>query len=217
MAYHFEELSTRGGQTRPGIVHRLDRDTSGVIVIAKTNQAHDNLAAQFQQRSVRKDYFAIVVGEPDRDRDWIERPIGPHPTQREKMAVMPDSPSTRAASTFYEVQQRFVGFALLRAQPKTGRTHQIRVHLASVGLPVLCDPLYGGRSRLSRSELESRTGRPSPAAPDEGPLLERQALHAERIELSHPLSQQRVTFSAPLPRDLATTLAALEKYRRQQR
>ena len=216
LAFHFEELSTRGGQTRPGIVHRLDRDTSGVIVIAKTNQAHDSLAAQFQQRSVGKEYLAIIVGEPDRDRDWIERPIGPHPTQREKMAVIQNSSSSRPASTFYEVEERFVGFALLRARPKTGRTHQIRVHLASVGLPVLCDSLYGRRARLLPSELESPAERSSEADADSIPLLERQALHAARIELSHPLSDERVTFSAPLPQDMATTLAALRKYRRRE-
>ena len=208
LAFHFGQLSTRGGPTRPGIVHRLDRDTSGVIVVAKTNHAHDQLAAQFQQRSVRKDYLAIVVGQPDRDRDWIEHPIGAHPTHREKMAVIQDGRTSRPAATFYEVEQRFTGFAQLRAEPKTGRTHQIRVHLASVGLPVLCDPLYSGRSCLSLGDLRS-----SDQPDDDVIVLERQALHANRIELSHPLHQKRIVFSAPLPQDLANTLDLLRKHR----
>src|SRR5262245_22837734 len=119
LAFHFDQLSTAGGPTRPGIVHRLDRDTSGVLVIAKQDAIHYALADQFERRETEKEYFAIVVGEPDRDRDWISQPIGPHPYQREKMAIRPGHPDAREATTFYEVTDRFDGFAVLKVLPKT--------------------------------------------------------------------------------------------------
>ncbi len=146
LAHHFGQLSGRGGPTRPGIVHRLDRDTSGVIVVAKNDQAHDALASQFKARTAAKEYLAIVVGVPDRDEDVVDAPIGPHPTQREKKAIRREDASGRPAVTYLEVVERFAGFALVRARPKTGRTHQIRIHLAHAGHPVLCDRLYGGRA-----------------------------------------------------------------------
>ena len=112
LVYHFEHLSTHGGESRPGIVHRLDRDTSGVILVAKTDEAHANLAAQFQNRTVSKEYLAIVSGCPDRDRDLIDQPIGDHPTQREKKAIREGHSSSREAQTFYEVQERFSGHSI---------------------------------------------------------------------------------------------------------
>jgi 23S rRNA pseudouridine1911/1915/1917 synthase len=125
-------LSGVGGQVRPGIVHRLDRETSGVILVAKTDAAHKSLAEQFHERTVRKEYLAIVAGRPDRDADRVNEPIGPHPTHREKMALRTDHPDARPAETFFQVVERFPGFALMRAMPKTGRTHQIRLHLAHI-------------------------------------------------------------------------------------
>ena len=161
LAHHFGTLSGRGGPTRPGIVHRLDRDTSGVIVVAKNDQAHDALAAQFKAREVEKEYLAIVVGVPELDRDRIDEPIGDHPTHREKKAIRRSDPEARSAVTEYEVVERFVGFALVRARPKTGRTHQIRLHLAHIRHPVLCDRLYGGRVRNHRVGIDSaRQNRP---------------------------------------------------------
>ena len=139
LSFHFRQLSTAGGPTRPGIVHRLDRDTSGVMVVAKTDPMHFALAAQFENRTTEKEYFAITAGVPDRDRDRIEQPIGVHPHQREKMAIRAGHSTSREAATFYEVLERFAGFAAVRVLPKTGRTHQIRVHLAHLGCPVLCD------------------------------------------------------------------------------
>lgn len=216
LSHHFDQLSERGGPTRPGIVHRLDRDTSGVLVVAKTDQAHDALAAQFQARQVDKQYFAIVVGVPDRDRDVIEQPIGDHPTNREKKAILSGSPSSRDAVTFYEVVEPFVGYALVRAEPKTGRTHQIRLHLAHIGCPVLCDRLYGGRAQITESELMPRS-EPRPAgesgSADVQPLLDRQALHAHRLSLAHPKTGRSIRFEAPPPEDFERTLAALRRWR----
>ena len=166
LQFHFDRLSSVGGPTRPGIIHRLDRDTSGVIVVAKHDLAHQRLALQFEQRTVTKEYFALVAGRPNLDRDVIDLPIGLHPHHREKMAVRRDDPNSRPAQSFYEVLERFDGFASVRITPKTGRTHQIRVHLASIGCPVLCDRAYGSRALLTRGELRRRPD-------DESPLLER--------------------------------------------
>jgi 23S rRNA pseudouridine1911/1915/1917 synthase len=215
LAHHFGALSQRGGPTRPGIVHRLDRDTSGVIVVAKNDQVHDALAAQFKARQVEKQYFAIVAGAPDRDRDVIDEPIGNHPTHREKKAIRRNDPSARLAVTRYEVVERFAGYALLRVLPKTGRTHQIRIHLAHVGFPVLCDRLYGGRAQLSELELIPRAGaaEPSAAVTSPEPLLKRQALHAHRLTLTHPASGQRMSFEAALPADMLQTLDSLRRWR----
>jgi 23S rRNA pseudouridine1911/1915/1917 synthase len=217
LAHHFGTLSARGGPTRPGIVHRLDRDTSGAIVVAKNDQAHDALAAQFKSRRVEKQYLAIVAGTPDRDRDLIDEPIGDHPTQREKKAIRRHDPSGREAATEYDVVERFAGYALVRARPKTGRTHQIRLHLAHIGCPVLCDRLYGGRAKITELELIPRgqvlqddaRGRLAAAEP----LLQRQALHAYRLALLHPLTGARMEFEAPLPADIRQTLDALRRWR----
>lgn len=204
--HHFGQLSSLGGPTRPGIVHRLDRDTSGIIVVAKNDRAHRRLADQFEARTVSKEYLAIVIGQPELDRDTIDLPIGQHPYQREKMAVRRDDPAARAASSFYEVVERFRGFALVRVVPRTGRTHQIRVHLASIGCPVLCDRYYGGRSRLTMGDLE---GRPD----DQTVVLDRQALHAFRLSLAHPQTGEPLRLEAPLADDLVQARAVLARIR----
>jgi 23S rRNA pseudouridine1911/1915/1917 synthase len=205
LAFHFKTLSAVGGPTRPGIVHRLDRDTSGVIVVAKTDPVHFALAEQFADRTTEKEYFAIAAGVPDRDRDQINQPIGAHPHHREKMAIRVDHETSRDASTFYEVIERFKGFAAVRVLPKTGRTHQIRVHLAHAGFPVLCDRLYGSRAEITRGEIR-RTD-------DATVVLGRQALHARRIKLLHPHTREPIEFVAPLPADLEGLLAELRQYR----
>lgn len=207
LQHHFGgKLSTTGGPTRPGIVHRLDRDTSGAILVAKHDLAHGKLAAQFEDRSVRKEYFALVCGSPERDRDVVDRPIGAHPKEREKMAIRRDESVSRPAETFYEVLERFDGFAALKVSPKTGRTHQIRVHLGHVGCPVLCDRHYGGRARLTRGEIR---GDPE----DTLVLLDRQALHAWRLRFTHPDTAKPLEVEAPLPADMAAVLAELRAYR----
>jgi 23S rRNA pseudouridine1911/1915/1917 synthase len=199
-------LSTSGGPTRPGIVHRLDRDTSGVIIVARTEEAHQSLARQFEQRTVAKTYLAITQGQPRFDRDEIDLPIGIHPYQREKMAVRRDHPTSREAVTRFEVLERFPGAALVRVLPRTGRTHQIRVHLAAIGCPVLCDGLYSGRTVIPPEFL----GLPADHAGGL-PLIARQALHAAALAVDHPATGDRLELTAPLPADMEGVLAALRR------
>lgn len=210
LAHHFQQLSDAGGATRPGIVHRLDRDTSGVIAIAKTNEVHFKLCAQFEAREVNKSYVAIVAGSLDRDRDWINQPIGHHPYQRDKMAIRSGHPSSRDASTFFEVMEKFPGYAMLSVQPKTGRTHQIRLHLAHIGCPVLCDRLYGGHAQITRGQLLRRQAQGLPSRPGDDTIeLDRQALHAHRLEFTHPKSGEKMSFMAPFPPDFESVLNVL--------
>jgi 23S rRNA pseudouridine1911/1915/1917 synthase len=215
LAHHFgTELSSIGGPTRPGIVHRLDRETSGVIVVAKNDQAHEALAAQFKSREVKKEYLAIVVGAPDRDRDVIDEPVGDHPTNREKKAIRRQDPDARPAVTVFETVERFTGYALVRALPRTGRTHQIRLHLTHVRLPVLCDKLYGGgRTKITELDLipAAKIGKNDQATAAN--LLVRHALHAHRLTITNPTTGQLQQFEAPLHADMENTLAALRKWR----
>lgn len=204
LAFHFQNLSSVGGESRPGIVHRLDRDTSGVILVAKNDRAHMGLAAQFEARTTEKEYFAIVVGVVDRDRDTIDKPIGKHPYQREKMAIRSGHKTSREAQTFYEVTGRYRTFSTLKLRPRTGRTHQLRIHLASVGHAVLCDRMYGGRAKICRGEIH---GDPT----DEHVLLDRQALHAHRLKVTHPITGEPIEFIAPIPADIQSVLDEFEK------
>jgi 23S rRNA pseudouridine1911/1915/1917 synthase len=206
LAYRFGQLSSIGGPARPGIVHRLDRDTSGVMVVAKTDRAHLGLAKQFEQRTTEKHYTAIALGVADRDRDLIDLPIGVHPYQREKMAIRTQMPNAREARTFYEVTERYQGFCVIDARPQTGRTHQIRLHLAHIGCPVLCDRLYGGRSQITLGEIEDGRER-------EPVVLSRQALHARRLKLRHPQTGDELVFESPLPADMAHLLDLLRQHR----
>ncbi len=205
LAFHFQQLSTLGGPTRPGVVHRLDRETSGVILIAKNDLTHFSLTSQFAQRSVEKEYFAIVTGTPDRDRDVIDAPIGVHPYQREKMAIRAGHPTSREARTFYEVVERFRGFAAIRVLPHTGRTHQIRLHLCHIGCPVLCDRMYGGRGRVSRGDLFG--------VADDNILIARHALHARRLKFMHPTTKQPIEIEAAVPDDMLRVLSELRTHR----
>lgn len=207
LQFHFgASLSAVGGLSRPGIVHRLDRDTSGVILVARSDQAHAMLAKQFASRSIEKEYFALVAGRPPLDRDLIDCPIGFHPHIREMMAIRRHDPQSRPAQTFYEVLERFDGFAAVRLLPKTGRTHQIRVHLDHIGCPVLCDRQYGGRSRITRGEIRRDPN-------DELVLLARQALHARRLRFHHPATGELMEVEAPVPPDIAVVVDELRHYR----
>ena len=210
LAFHFNELSTINGEYRPGIVHRLDRDTSGAILIAKEENTHRDLSMQFEHRKVFKEYLAIVSGVLDRDSDYIERKIGHHPRERIKMTVTDDDDDDgKEASTFYEVVERFRGYTYVKCQPKTGRTHQIRVHLGSIGSPVLADKVYSGRDCFKLSDLVPHL----PEEEDEV-LMPRQALHAHRLRIIHPKTKEVISVIAPLPPEFAKTLTALRKHRR---
>lgn len=210
ISFRFGELSEAGGDHRPGIVHRLDRDTSGVILIAKEEQTHRDLGMMFERRRVFKEYLALTQGTPDRDSDYIELAIVHHPYERTKMATTDDDDdeSAKDAVTFYEVIERFDGYSFVRVQPKTGRTHQIRVHLASIGCPVLADKAYSGRDQLTLRDL-------LPGLPPEADelLMPRQALHAHRLRFEHPRTKQWIESVAPLPQEFEQTLAALRIHR----
>lgn len=208
LQHHFENLSSVGGAERPGIIHRLDRDTTGLVIVAKDDQAHRLVAGQFENRTVHKEYLALVYGEPDRDSDYIERPIGFHPTVREKMAVRSLVEGGKEATTFYEVLKRFDGFALVRCTLLTGRTHQIRVHLLSLGYPIVSDKMYCGRARLTVGDV---AGEDAPGADEV--LIERQALHAHKLEVTHPRTGERLKFQAELPPDFQKALEAVERHR----
>jgi 23S rRNA pseudouridine1911/1915/1917 synthase len=194
----FPELAAMAepdGVMRPGIVHRLDKDTSGVMVVARTPFARTSLSRQFKDRAVRKVYLAIVRGDLARDKLTIARPLGRHPTERKRMSVRSRNP--RAAVSHVTVLQRFVSspssVTLVRVRPETGRTHQIRVHLASIGHPCLGDSLYGGGSQSTES-----------GAWFQG----RQALHALALFVNHPRTGERLEFIAPIPGDMTTFMAA---------
>jgi 23S rRNA pseudouridine1911/1915/1917 synthase len=205
--YHEDKL-------RPGVVHRLDKNTTGLIVFAKTEEAHWRLAVQWENRTVDKQYLALVEGEPPLKSDWIERPIGRHPSILERYAVRADGKG-KAAKTFYEAVERFAGYTLLRVELHTGRTHQIRVHLSHVGLPIVADDMYGRRSELWRGDLRGER-RKTPGAEgwvSDDRLIARQALHAWKLRLNHPISNKPMDLEAPLPADLAATLEALRRER----
>ena len=190
-----------------GIVHRLDKDTSGVILVAKDDRTHRDLAMQFESRKVFKEYVAITAGELERDSDYIEGALKMHPHDRLKMIVSTDADAKHALS-YYEVLERFRGFTLVKVQPRTGRTHQIRVHLLHVGCAVLADKIYGGRTQLKLSELV-----PDLELSEDEVLIERQSLHAFRLRFQHPRTERWIEAEAPLPPDMRRVLDVLRKYR----
>jgi len=182
---------------RAGIVHRLDKDTSGLLVVAKTVEAHTNLVRQLQAHSVQREYVAVVAGVPAA-QGRIEAPIGRHPVARTKMAVVARG---KSAVTRFRVLRAGDGWSLVLCSLETGRTHQIRVHMHSIGHPIVGDPVYPG-TKLAR------------VLPEAARTFKRQALHAARLELTHPTSGRRLSFDAPLALDLAALLVALEQHGR---
>jgi 23S rRNA pseudouridine1911/1915/1917 synthase len=198
LAFHFQQLSTRGGAARPGVVHRLDKDTSGLIVVAKNEAAHENLADQFREREIFKSYVALVHGRVAQDSGSIDQPIARDPRNRTRMAVVRGG---RPALSLYRVRRAYQRFTLLEVEIKTGRTHQIRVHLQWLKHPVVGDAVYGdGRDKtVQDARLRARIN-----------ALHRQFLHAEQIAFRHPRTGEPLSFTAPLPIELAEFLEALE-------
>jgi 23S rRNA pseudouridine1911/1915/1917 synthase len=194
------DLAGIGGEVRPGIVHRLDKDTSGVMIVAKTDRAHQDLAAQFKAGRILKLYLGLCRGRPVPDLGVIEASIGRHPVRRKQMSTR--SPGGRPAVTQYEVLRRFgLGVSLLRLRLLTGRTHQVRVHLASIGCPILGDRVYGlGRGGLKDGGQALRG------------QVSRQMLHAQTIGFCHPVTGKQLLFTSSLPEDMARVLETLERF-----
>ena len=213
LAFHYgNQLSNIRGPVRPGVVHRLDRDTTGAIIIAKEDTIHGKLALLFENRQIQKEYFAIVLGKPYLDRDMIDLPIGLHPKNKEKIRIVSmDDPEAKPAQTFYEVVKRYGKWSTVQCFPKTGRTHQIRVHLAHIGHPVLCDKNYGGGRLVTQEQLLNKVPFSLSYEHAEGTvLLRRQALHAHRLTFVHPATQNEMKIIAPLPADMQSVLDCLE-------
>jgi len=203
LVYYANKLSTGGGEFRPGIVHRLDKNTTGVLVVAKTDTAHWKLARQFAQRKTNKTYLAVVHGTLELRGDCINQPVGMHPRMRARSAIRPDG---KEAITFYEVLEEFRGFSLVKLSPKTGRTHQLRVHMAYLQHPIVADDMYGGKV-VYDWQLQDRD-----AAPAE-PVINRTALHAWKLEIRHPISGEMMEFVAPLPDDMQQLIDKLRQFR----
>jgi 23S rRNA pseudouridine1911/1915/1917 synthase len=196
LLYHCAgRLSGIGGVARPGIVHRIDKDTSGLLVVAKTDVAHEGLAAQFAKHSIDRRYLAIVAGLPNPLSGSIEAPLARSSANRKKMAVTSEGRGKRAV-THYRIVTPLSGAALVECRLETGRTHQVRVHMASIGHPLLGDPIYG-RPRQGHRELLKRLN------------FERQALHAAQLGFVHPVSKEKLSFKSALPSDIQELFGAL--------
>jgi 23S rRNA pseudouridine1911/1915/1917 synthase len=197
LAYHFQQLSNAGSM-RPGIVHRLDKDTSGLLVVAKTESSHEHLADQFRAREVFKNYVALVYGVVKQASGRVEQPIARDPRNRTRMAIVPGG---RGALSLYKVRRSYDSFTLLDVELKTGRTHQIRVHLASLKHPVVGDELYGSGRDNNLRDVQLRAAIRK---------LKRQFLHAEELGFRHPHTNEQMRFVAKLPNELNQLLAKLE-------
>jgi 23S rRNA pseudouridine1911/1915/1917 synthase len=215
LLYRFRNLSSTGGELRPGIVHRLDKNTSGLIVVAKNDRAHLALGEMFASRRMKKTYIALVQGAIERARGTITAGVSRDPVRRTRMTTQPNE-NARTAVSHYEVVRRmdtrFGKFTLVRVRIETGRTHQIRVHMASIGHPVVGDTLYGGSGQLTdqvaASAVQSKAARRK--ADPERLKLGRNFLHAARLEFLHPTTGKPLELEAPLPQDLVAFLERLE-------
>jgi 23S rRNA pseudouridine1911/1915/1917 synthase len=199
LLHHCPKLNGIGGSLRPGIVHRLDKDTSGVLVVAKNDRAHIHLSRQFRSRRITKKYLALVHGKMESDSGSVSLPIGRHPVDRKKMSTI--SRKSRVAETTWQISERFELASLIEVDLKTGRTHQIRVHCAAIKHPVMGDKVYGHRKRgknvtYNKNLIES---------------IPRQMLHAWRIGLTHPVTEEKVFFEAPIPSDMQAVITALRQ------
>ena len=199
LLFHVRDLQGVGGVLRPGIVHRLDKGTSGVMVVAKNDLAHEALVRQFKGREVKKIYLALVYGRVEGEAGAVTAPMGRHPTDRKRFSLRTRQP--KEALTQWQVKERFEGITFVQVSPKTGRTHQIRVHMSSIGHPLVGDPLYAKERRLAQIEAPHLRARIK--------ALGRQALHASLLAFRHPTTGKPVEFTAPMPDDMNEILEAL--------
>ncbi len=199
LLHHCKDLSGIGGVERPGIVHRLDKDTTGLLVVAKSDRAHLGLSIAFRNRKIHKTYLAVCYGLPGEPDGVVDAPIDRHPRERQRMAVIAEG---RPARTLYHVDEQMAGASLISCRPVTGRTHQIRVHMAYVGHAIVGDSLYAGRQWRNLADPRARAAcRGFP----------RQALHARRLEFTHPVTHEEVAFEAPVPADLDELVTTLRQ------
>jgi 23S rRNA pseudouridine1911/1915/1917 synthase len=203
LLHHCRDLPGINGVIRPGIVHRLDKETSGVMAVAKDDSSYHELARQFKNRTVDKVYLAVAHGHVKQAEGLVDAPIGRHPDQRKKMSTK--TRKGRTALTRWKVLERLGPFTFLEIYPQTGRTHQIRVHLSSMGNPLLGDPLYGRKGKSATTD--------DPVLRACVKRMNRQALHAHKLALNHPRTGERVQFVAPIPQDMEETLECLRSRR----
>ncbi len=203
LLFHCPDLEGIGGGIRPGIVHRLDKDTSGALVVAKNDMAHESLSHQFKKRQVQKRYLALVYGNMKTSAGVIDLPIGRHPTDRKKMST--ESRRSRSTKTRWKIKEAFFGVTLLEIDLKTGRTHQVRVHCAAMGHPVVGDATYGrkrGWKDFPSRQTQKVVG-----------TVRRQMLHAWQLTFLHPRTEQSMSFESPVAKDMASVLNALRTIR----
>ncbi len=200
LLYHCPDIEGIGGEIRPGIVHRLDKDTSGVLIVAKNHTSHTELSNQFKARTVEKKYLALVYGNPEEQKGLITLPVGRHPLLRKQMST--NSRKPKEARTVWLVKERYDGLSLLEISILTGRTHQIRVHCHAIHHPIVGDPVYGIRSANNRIKQLPATGSLIQA-------VRRQMLHSWRLTFHHPYTKEKMTVEASLPEDMQTLIAAL--------
>lgn len=216
LQHHFDQQTQLRGLLRPGVVHRLDRLTSGVIVLTKDHLSHRRLSIGFQSGLVTKTYLALVHGVVEQDRGLIDLPIGGMVGGGTiRRSVEDDAEDTRESQTRYEVVERFARHSLVRCQPLTGRLHQIRVHMAGIGHPVLADEFYSSSPTFRRSEIPGGSNADAEAESDEPPLLDRQALHAHTLKFQHPITKHPIAVEAPLAADMQAALDVLLESRLQ--
>ncbi len=209
LLYHCPDLGGIGGEIRPGIVHRLDKDTSGTMVVAKNAQALEILAQQFKTRTVRKKYLALVYGDLKNDEGTIKLPIGRHPVHRKQMSTT--TRKGRSAETSWRVREKFKAITLLELTLKTGRTHQIRVHCTALGHPIVGDQVY--RSRKWLKDIDRLFSGESSSMVAQLKAVPRQMLHAWRLRLTHPDTGEVMTFESPIPADMETVIENLRRTR----